>query len=90
MNRPCDYNEDDASYLRLVRIGHAIWRVLKADRRLKSHTVKEERAFYDAIEIIVRLKQHRKAILRQERTVKSRKTREYFEKRATSSPQSAG
>lgn len=51
-----DYRDVDRGELKLIRIGHAIWAILRRERRQNRIGVSETEALYDAIETVVRLK----------------------------------
>lgn len=78
LHKRIDFNEDDATYMKLIRIGHAIWRAWRQEKRRGGQTVPQQRAFTEAIEIMVRLKEECKAELRSRAQVKAVRTRDYF------------
>ena len=73
-----DYYDTDPTELRLIRIGHAIWAILRRERRLKQLSISEETSLGEAIEVIVRLKREYWAELAIRRAAKTKKTAAYF------------
>ena len=73
-----DRRDTTPAELRLIRVGHALWAILRRDRRKNGVHVSEEQALYDAIEIIVRLKRELRDELAAERTERSKLVRERF------------
>lgn len=73
-----DYHDIDPWELKLIRIGHALWALLRRERRQNGVHVSEERALYAAIETIVRLKREKRAELKAERAARSQEVRERF------------
>ncbi len=72
------YYDTEPAEMKLIRTGHAIWAILRRERRLKALTVSEEMALYEAIEIIVRLKKIYRADLAIRRAEKAKKVAQYF------------
>ena len=72
------YYDTDPTELKLIRAGHAIWAILRRERRLKVLTASEEQALYDAIEIIVSLKKAYRAELAVRRLERAKKVSQYF------------
>ena len=62
-----DYTDIDRGELKLIRVGHAIWALLRQERRRKSYLPSEERAIVKAIETMIRLKKEYRAELKVKR-----------------------
>jgi len=71
-----DYHDIDRGELKLVRIGHALWAMLRKAR--KSYLPKEERILMEAIETIMRLKKEKRAELKVQNAARSAKLAERF------------
>lgn len=72
------YHDIDPWELKLIRIGHALWAILRRERRQIGYPLSEESALYAAIETIVRLKREKRAELKAERTVRAEEVRARF------------
>ena len=68
-----DYTDVDRGELKLIRVGHAIWTLLRRERRQKRVDHRELRALDEAIETMVRLKQEYRAALKVRRAEATRK-----------------
>ena len=77
-----NYHDVDPVELKLIRTGHALWAILRRERRLKALTVSEEQALYEGIAIIVELKKQKRAELKVLRVERAKKVKEYFEAKA--------
>lgn len=77
-----DYTDIDPWELKLIRVGQAVWTILRREKRLKRLTVSEERALYAAIDILVELKKQKRAELKTLRADRAQKTRDHFAKKA--------
>jgi len=73
-----DYHDMDPWELKLIRVGHALWAVLRRERRQIGYPVSEELALYAAIETIVHLKHEKRAEVKAERAARADEVRERF------------
>lgn len=73
-----DYRDVEWGELRLIRVGHALWAMLRRAKSLKSHSVGEIGAIEQGIETIIRLKREYRAERDIRLTAQSAKVREHF------------
>lgn len=79
-----DTHDVDRFELRLIRVGHALWALLRRERRQRGIPLREIGALEEAIQTIVRLKREYRAELTVRRAERSRKVRERFAKNVAS------
>ena len=73
-----DYRDIDRGELKLIRIGHALWAMLRREKRLKSYSLRESGAIEEAIETIVRLKKEYRDELKIKLAAKNAEVRQRF------------
>lgn len=73
-----DYRDIDRGELKLIRIGHALWAMLRREKRLKSYSLRESGAIEEAIETMVRLKKEYRAELKVKLAAKNAEVRQRF------------
>lgn len=73
-----DRRDIERGELKLIRVGHSLWAMLRAAKRGKSQPLSEIRALTEAIETVVRLKQEYRADRDRRLAVRSAKVRQHF------------
>ena len=73
-----DYVDVDRGELKLIRIGHALWHILRKERR-KSQPLIEIDSIEQAIQTVARLKREYRAELKVRRAAKAKKVRDHFD-----------
>lgn len=76
-----DYRDVDRSELKLIRINHALWAMLRRERRRNGVHLRELRPIEEAIETVMRLKAEYRAELKVRLAAKSKIVREHFASR---------
>ena len=73
-----DYVDIDRGELKLIRVGHSLWSLLRRERRQKRVDPSEIRGIEEAIQTVVRLKAEYRAELKVRRAKEAQKVRDRF------------